>query len=445
MTSTRLPLPGRLLAAVAALALLAASAVIQLAPVNAATGQVLYGSNGAGGNKGDLLILDPDSGAVLDTVGPIGYAITGLAVHPTTGVLYGVTGNADADAPRSLVTIDKATGAGTVIGAISVGETAADITFGADGTLYGWLEPGSDDLATIDLSTGAATIVGDSGLSTFGSALAGNGDTLTFAGEGASGCLHQIDTSTGAASCPVTLAGTDGNALSAAAYDAAGRLYASHQLGGGAYELIRIDPSTGAITVVGATSDDLDAIAFDAAQPLSAAKVADAATSAPGGTNGYTITITNPNLAPATVETITDTLPAGFAYVAGSTTGATTNNPSIAGSLLTWAGPFTAPAAGTVSISFDVTVSTVPGTYQNQAGGTAEGNTITGTGATAAIVVTGSTSSSPSPSPSATAPVSQLPNTSASPMVGQRLLVIGLAALLLLAVGAVAGRRSARI
>lgn len=438
-------LPNRLLAAIASFAIVAGIAALQAAAVDAATGQVLYGSDGAGGNKGGLLVLDPETGAVLDTIGPIGYAITGLAIHPSTGVLYGVTGNSDADAPGSLITIDKATGAGTLVGGLGGGQAAADITFGADGTLFGWLEPSSDDLATIDLTTGAATIVGESGLSTFGSALAGNGNPLTFAGEGDSGCLHQIDMTTGAASCPVSLDGSTDVAISAASYDSAGRLFAVrlvNQGAGGTSELITIDPSTGAITVVGASVNGLDAIAFGVAQPLTAAKVAHVATSLPGGTNGYTITINNPNGAEATIESITDILPAGFGYVAGSTTGATTTDPSVTGSTLAWSGPFEASAGGNVALSFDVTVSTVSGTYQNQAGGTAEGNTITGTGPTAGIVVAASASPSPSPSP----PVRQLPNTGSSPNATVGPIALGLASMLvLLAIIAVVRRRLVRV
>jgi hypothetical protein len=95
--------------------------------------------------------------------------------------------------------------------------------------------------------------------------------------------------------------------------------------------------------------------------------------------------------------------------VPGSTTGATTANPSIAGSLLTWAGPFPAPANGSITLSFDVIVSSVAGTYSNEAGGTADGNTVTGTGPTAPIVVTAGPTPTPTPSPA----TSQLPNTSA--------------------------------
>lgn len=123
--------------------------------------------------------------------------------------------------------------------------------------------------------------------------------------------------------------------------------------------------------------------------PLVTSKAADAATSAPGGTNGYTVQLNNPNAGSITVTSITDTLPAGFAYVAGSTTGLTTSNPAVAGQTLTWSGPFTVSANGFIFLRFNVTVSTTPGTYTNQAGGTAEGTSVTGTGAAAPITVPG--------------------------------------------------------
>ena len=52
---------------------------------------ILYGADGAGGNLSNLYILNPADGSIISTVGPIGFSITGLAIDPTTGVLYGTT------------------------------------------------------------------------------------------------------------------------------------------------------------------------------------------------------------------------------------------------------------------------------------------------------------------------------------------------------------------
>ncbi len=123
--------------------------------------------------------------------------------------------------------------------------------------------------------------------------------------------------------------------------------------------------------------------------PLSTTKTADSDTASAGGTVGYTITIHNPNSTGAPLGAITDTLPSGFSYQLGSTTGATTADPSISGQQLSWSGPISIPASGDASIHFTVTVSDTPGDYFNNAGGVAEGFTVAPTGDTARITVTG--------------------------------------------------------
>lgn len=123
-------------------------------------------------------------------------------------------------------------------------------------------------------------------------------------------------------------------------------------------------------------------------QPLFTTKAADSGTSTGGGTNGYTITITNPNATAVTVNTIQDTLPAGFSYVAGSTTGVTTSDPGIVGQVLTWTGPFTLAGSGSISLHFNVLVASTEGTYFNDASATATGADVVPTGPTAPITVT---------------------------------------------------------
>jgi uncharacterized repeat protein (TIGR01451 family) len=121
--------------------------------------------------------------------------------------------------------------------------------------------------------------------------------------------------------------------------------------------------------------------------PLSTTKTADSSTAAAGGPDGYTITIHNPNASPVVVSSVTDTLPAGFAYVAASTTGATTADPTISGQTLNWNGSFSAPAGGDVTLHFNVTASSTPGTYYNNAGGDAGAVVVVATGDTAPITV----------------------------------------------------------
>ena len=102
-------------------------------------------------------------------------------------------------------------------------------------------------------------------------------------------------------------------------------------------------------------------------------KTADVAQVETSASDGYTITVSNPSVADVTLETVTDTLPAGFTYTAGTTTGATTAEPTISGQAVTWNGPLTIPANGSLSLHFSVTVSAVPGTYTNSATATGPG------------------------------------------------------------------------
>jgi len=122
-------------------------------------------------------------------------------------------------------------------------------------------------------------------------------------------------------------------------------------------------------------------------RPLVVTKTADSATALPGDSDGYTITVSNPNADSKMLDSITDTLPDGFVYVANSSTDATTSNPSVAGQMLTWAGPFTLPANSDVTLHFSVKVATSPGTYYNQATVSSWGNSVIPTGQTAPVTI----------------------------------------------------------
>jgi Ca2+-binding RTX toxin-like protein len=234
--------------------------------------QVLYGANGAGGGNQNpppgpvhLLELDRGSGKVDRKIGKIGFAVTGLAIHPKTKQLYGVTGQQDENAPGSLIKINKATGKGKLIGDEIEGDDrgAADITFTNDGTLYGWSEE-SDDLVTINITTGAATIVGESGEGTAGSGLsADSADRLFFAGDNDNGPLRTVDPETGSLTDLDTLDGTVGDSIGALAFDRKDRLFGARKTDAArARDLIRIDTESAHVSSVGDTIDGLDALEF---------------------------------------------------------------------------------------------------------------------------------------------------------------------------------------
>ena len=204
----------------------------------------LYGATG-GSVSSSLLELDPANGTVVRTIGPIGYAITALALDPVTGVLYGSTSNygprglttpAPAEA-KNLVRINATTGAGTLIGSHSIGPIA-DMAFNAAGTLYGWSEgPNNlDKLVTINTTTGAATVVNAAAptLSSRGDGMAFNATgTLYFMPEGANGALRTVDVSTGNSTVVATLSSAPlpSSPIKSAAFDPSGTLYAVN--GGG--------------------------------------------------------------------------------------------------------------------------------------------------------------------------------------------------------------------
>ncbi|PWU25594.1 MAG: hypothetical protein C5B48_00535 [Candidatus Rokuibacteriota bacterium] len=241
--------------------------------VPAVSAEVLYGADGAGGHSSSLFTLDPASGKVLSTVGAIGFAVTGLAIHPTTGAMFGSTARMGANA-KSLITIDKANGHGTLVAALSFPadqdqtQTLSDLTFTSDGTLYGL---GSNDgqLYTIDQATAHATAVGtpeNIGKPSGGAIAADGCNTIYLSGTTDSGILQTIDRTTGEPSEGIPLSGNTDNPLSAMKFNSAGDLIAAlldNSEDTPTASLIKVDKRTGNIVTLGPTVDRLDAIAFD--------------------------------------------------------------------------------------------------------------------------------------------------------------------------------------
>jgi hypothetical protein len=132
--------------------LLASACALLMAPALAAT---LYGTTGAGGDPSVLVQLDPATGALISTIGPVGYQVNGMA-SGRDGTLYAVTRDADPGCPRGLIRINTTTGAGTPIGCGTTmgGDRPVLLTANASGQLYGWWDPSADDLITWNKVTG---------------------------------------------------------------------------------------------------------------------------------------------------------------------------------------------------------------------------------------------------------------------------------------------------
>ena len=226
---------------------------------------ILYASG-----DGILYTMDTTTGLVDSTIGPIGFRVTGLAFHPTTGVLYGTTSNNSTASPRSLITIDPTTGVGTLIGSTS-GDVMTDIAFNSAGTLYGWSgwrDRGTSDLNTIDLTTAAATILGDFGEDTSGNGLAFDGSGTLYADLRfpTPGFVHTIDPATGLAAGTTAKTGgfSPSQFFNSMTFDPTSGLMFGISRQFPLWTLMTFDTTTGSVTQIGPEQSLIrfDALAF---------------------------------------------------------------------------------------------------------------------------------------------------------------------------------------
>lgn len=235
----------------------------------------LYAALGSTRTTSNLYTVNPATG-VMTSIGPIGFALTGLAVDPTTGILYGLTTPNSTAHPRSLITVDPVTGAGTFIGAtVSGRDPLTDLAFDSLGNCYGQAQ--NSLLASINKATGAATLIGSgAGLPTFGGGLSfDSSDRLYGAPVGVyvGGYLHlySINPATGLYTFAATFSGgptsSENCAAAAASFDASDVLYASVQVAAGpgspSWWLCTINAATGVISPgVRFSLDFVDALAW---------------------------------------------------------------------------------------------------------------------------------------------------------------------------------------
>lgn len=249
-------------------ALLALAAFLVAAQVVAGA-PILLGTIGAGGGASTLVQLNPSTGAVIDTIGSVGYAVNGLTWDPVNGKLYASTSVSD-PLYNGLIEVNPLTGAGTPVSASSgwgLGETAAvtNITVNAGGQMYGWSEA-SDELVSIVKTTGVATVVGASGVGTSRNGLSfDNNGVLYMVNSG--GDYYTVNTGTGAVGFVTNLGTTahhgDFNPDN-------GSYYGIDQAGNGSNprNLVVADLSASATTfTLLPTVDDLHTVTFYDANP----------------------------------------------------------------------------------------------------------------------------------------------------------------------------------
>jgi hypothetical protein len=229
---------------------------------------VLYAASGTFGVAGILYTLDPATGTLLTTVGLLNdangnnYPMAGLKYHPTTGIFYGATANALVN-PNSLVIVDPATALVTVIGPF--GQVLTDIAIDpTTGIMYG-ISGFNQKFFTINTTTGEAVQTGSTGIGfANGGGFAADRTGALFGISNFS--FYSFDKVTGMA----TLIGPTGlgNLVKAADFSPNSNVFYGLEGGGGIDNthlrwLDTCDVTTGNCTRVGLIPvNDLDAIGF---------------------------------------------------------------------------------------------------------------------------------------------------------------------------------------
>ncbi len=220
---------------------------------------------GADSVRGDLYTVDPVS-ARAKLIGPIrvggvlSVGVTGLAIHPLTKVLYGITCASHPVVPPSLVTIDPATAVATLVGPL--GRAGSDINFDSHGTLFIWLR---DDrrLGTVDLATGRATATGIIGVSSGEGGLAIDRRGSAFVASSGT-TLEHIDTITGKRLSSHELRGAPlAGPINSLTLSPSGILVGINaETGSAKSALVMINSATGAVTKMGQLPDDAEGLTF---------------------------------------------------------------------------------------------------------------------------------------------------------------------------------------
>jgi hypothetical protein len=239
------------------IALLAAGDFVLGARISQA--QVLWGSSSKGGsNTSSVFTIDRTTGlATLVGASGLGDGVSGIRFDPQSGTMYGILGSTCTGA--RLITIDTATGAGTVVGTLAgagfdggtgvfCGGGSDAIAFAPDGTLYaGGYSLGATSLLRLDKTTGAVLEAHPTPGHLAGMAFDPSGALWASHGNSSfSFELHTIDPSTGGETSTLTL--SEPVIVSDLAFAADGTLYASLP---SENNLATVDTASGLVTRIG--------------------------------------------------------------------------------------------------------------------------------------------------------------------------------------------------
>lgn len=228
----------------------------------------LYAARGGADTTSNLYTVNTSTGATT-SIGPIGFAVTGLAFRPSDNVLFGATSNQSGSNPASLITIDPGTGAGTLVGAFNittpVASAIADLSFRSDSVLFGE-GAATHRLYTINQGTGAATQVS---ATTIAAPYSGGGtafnsaDVLYVFPKRDNGIYYIVNSATGALTAQPVLTGSPeaGGQVAAAAFDVADLCWVV-SIGATNTWIDTINVGTSTVTGIGHTDRTLDALAW---------------------------------------------------------------------------------------------------------------------------------------------------------------------------------------
>ena len=267
-----------------------------------------------------IYTLNTSTGAVT-AIGVKSVNSLAAAVQPSTGNLYYIqTGS-----PIQTYVWNTTTGVNTLLSSNAGVSSGSNVRAAFTATDRLFFSNDDNLLIEINPSTGAAISSGTITLASGGSLPVLSGD-MAFDGNGnlfysVGSSLYSIDVITRKATLISVFSG--GQTFTGLAFDSLGILYGRATNN----NFYRINTNTGGTTLIGATTGltDLASCSFPTpslASTKTVAKVAGSggATISPGDTLEYTITTTNSGNAPATLSTLTDAIPTGTTYVAGSTT-----------------------------------------------------------------------------------------------------------------------------
>jgi uncharacterized repeat protein (TIGR01451 family) len=322
--------------------LLSAVMLVAFASPSAASVSTLYAATGSGCSLSDLYTFDPSNGAVLTGPTPItiggqqAQSVTGLAIDPTTGTLYGFMndnvvgdGVCPARGNGTLLTINRTTGVATTVGSLGLAQIQSpDMSFDPFGNLYAWAENdssgGVDTLYSLNKSTGTSTRIGplcdDCPTYQTGLGIDSKGRMYLKWGNDVDGTLQRVNQFNGAVFNDVDLDSV--NTHNMLAFGPGDVLYTGSR-GGSGFTLRTLNPTTGAFTTVGSNSVfNVTALAWDSTSftppdqaDLFLAKAVDDPEPSVGDPVTFTLTVLNGGPDDATGVKVKDLLGPGFTYV----------------------------------------------------------------------------------------------------------------------------------